>query len=110
MIGLNAFFAYTNTNEFCTSCHSMRINYEEYKNTLHYKNSVGIKATCADCHVPKEFFPKLYAKIYAAKDVWHEILGTVDTKEKFDARSGQVLMTQESRQGSFPIPGALFAF
>ncbi|MCW9023408.1 MAG: NapC/NirT family cytochrome c [Gammaproteobacteria bacterium] len=84
-VGLNTFFAYTNTNEFCTSCHSMRINYEEYKNTLHYKNAVGIKATCADCHVPKEFFPKLYAKIYAAKDVYHWILGTVDTKEKFDA-------------------------
>jgi len=83
---LNTFFYYTNDMEFCTSCHSMKINYEEYKETLHFKNSSGIQATCADCHVPKQFFPKLYAKIMAAKDVYHTILGTVDTKEKFEAR------------------------
>ncbi|MDH5484139.1 MAG: NapC/NirT family cytochrome c [Gammaproteobacteria bacterium] len=86
LIALNGFFHYTNRMEFCVSCHSMQINFEEYKQTLHYKNSAGIQATCADCHVPKDFFPKLYAKIYAAKDVYHEIMGTVDTKEKFDAR------------------------
>jgi len=83
--GLNSVFHYTNTMEFCTSCHTMRINYEEYKETLHYKNSAGVQAECADCHVPRDFLPKLYAKIVAAKDVYHEILGTIDTKEKFDA-------------------------
>jgi len=85
-IGLNTFFSYTNRTEFCISCHTMQINYEEYKQTLHYKNAAGVKAGCADCHVPKEFFPKLYAKILAAKDVYHEVLGTIDTKEKFEAR------------------------
>lgn len=82
---VNAFFSYTNQMEFCTSCHSMKINFEEYKETVHYKNASGVQADCADCHVPKEFFPKLYAKIYAAKDVYHEIIGTVDTKEKYEA-------------------------
>jgi len=84
--GVNTFFHYTNRMEFCTSCHTMKTNFEEYKQTLHYKNSVGVQATCSDCHVPKEFFPKLYAKIMAAKDVYHEILGTIDTKEKYEAR------------------------
>lgn len=82
---MNAFFAYTNKLEFCTSCHSMQNNFEEYKNTVHYKNASGVQAVCADCHVPKEFFPKLGAKIMAAKDVFHEVIGTVDTKEKFEA-------------------------
>lgn len=82
--GMNTFFAYTNRMEFCTSCHSMKINLEEYKETVHYKNRTGVQATCADCHVPKEFFPKLKAKIFAAKDVYHHILGTIDTKEKFE--------------------------
>jgi cytochrome c-type protein NapC len=82
---MNTFFAYTNEMEFCTSCHSMKINLEEYKETVHYKNASGVQATCADCHVPKSFFPKLYAKIYAAKDVFHEVIGTVDTREKFEA-------------------------
>ena len=82
---MNGFFAYTNEMEFCTSCHSMKINLEEYKLTPHYKNRSGVQATCSDCHVPKAFIPKLTAKILAYKDVLHEILGTVDTKEKFDA-------------------------
>lgn len=83
--GVNTFFALTNDMDFCTSCHSMKINLEEYKETVHYKNASGVRATCSDCHVPKSFFPKLGAKIMAAKDVYHWILGTVDTKEKFDA-------------------------
>ena len=88
MFGLgavNTVFSYTNEMDFCTSCHSMKINLEEYKETVHYKSASGVRATCADCHVPKAFFPKLKAKIMAAKDVYHEIVGTVDTKEKYEA-------------------------
>ena len=88
-IGFAAFFntgiAYTNEMDFCTSCHSMQVNLEEYKETIHYKNPSGVQATCSDCHVPKEFLPKMVAKIMAAKDVYHEILGTVDTPEKYEA-------------------------
>lgn len=84
--GMNTFFAYTNQMEFCISCHSMKTNYEEYKETVHFKSASGVQATCADCHVPKDFLPKLGAKIMAAKDVYHEIMGTVDTPEKYEAR------------------------
>jgi cytochrome c-type protein NapC len=76
----------TNTLEFCTSCHTMQANFEEYKESLHYKNTSGVQATCADCHVPKELGPKLVTKIVAAKDVYHEVMGTIDTPEKFEAR------------------------
>ncbi len=81
---MNSFFAYTNRMEFCISCHSMQTNFEEYKETIHYRNRSGVQATCADCHVPKEFLPKLAAKIMAAKDVYHELMGTVDTPEKYE--------------------------
>ena len=81
----NIGLAYTNEMDFCTSCHSMKINLEELKETAHYKNASGVSATCADCHVPKAFFPKMVAKVMAAKDVYHEIMGTVDTKEKYEA-------------------------
>ncbi len=74
----------TNDMEFCISCHSMQTNYEEYKETIHFKNASGVQATCADCHVPKPLGPKLLAKLLAAKDVMHEILGTIDSKEKFE--------------------------
>ncbi|MES9964983.1 MAG: NapC/NirT family cytochrome c [Candidatus Sedimenticola sp. 20ELBAFRAG] len=80
-IGLSA----TNEMAFCTSCHSMKVNLEEYKETPHYKSASGVRATCADCHVPKEFVPKMIAKVVAAKDVYHEIMGTIDTPEKYEA-------------------------
>lgn len=83
--GFNSILAYTNEMEFCTSCHSMKVNLEEYKETVHYKNASGVQAICSDCHVPKEFLPKMKAKILAYKDVLHEILGTIDTKEKYEA-------------------------
>jgi len=82
--GMNGFFHYTNDMEFCTSCHTMQTNLKEYKETVHYKNHAGVRATCSDCHVPKEFFPKIKAKIFAAKDVYHEIMGTIDTPEKYE--------------------------
>ncbi len=80
-VGLHA----TNTVEFCTSCHSMQWNLEELKENSHWTTRSGVHAKCADCHVPKSFFPKMAAKIMAAKDVYHEILGTINTKEKFEA-------------------------
>ena len=77
--------AYTNEMEFCISCHTMQTNYREYQDTLHYKSASGVQATCSDCHVPKPFVPKMVTKIVAAKDVFHEIIGTIDTPEKFEA-------------------------
>lgn len=75
----------TNQTEFCISCHSMQWNYEQLQETVHWQSRSGGHAGCADCHVPKEFWPKIWAKIVASKDIWHEIIGTIDTKEKFDA-------------------------
>lgn len=76
----------TNSTEFCVSCHTMEsMAYREYKQSAHYSNPSGVRAGCPDCHVPKQFGPKLVAKVRAAKDVWHEILGTIDTPEKFEA-------------------------
>jgi len=77
---------YTNTQEFCVSCHTMQTNFLEYKESMHFQNPSGVKATCADCHVPKELIPKLVVKLVAVKDVVHEALGTIDTPEKFEAR------------------------
>ncbi len=85
--GMNLFFKETNTLEFCTSCHTMQQNFTEYKETIHYKNPSGVRAICSDCHVPSSNHPiaKIMTKIWAAKDVYHEILGTIDTPEKFEA-------------------------
>jgi cytochrome c-type protein NapC len=80
----NATLSATNEMEFCVSCHTMEINYKEYQESLHFKNQSGVQATCADCHVPKAFIPKITTKVIAAKDVYHEVMGTIDTPEKFE--------------------------
>ncbi len=76
----------TNDMAFCTSCHSMQFNLEELRQSVHYTSRSGVTAGCADCHVPREYGPKLLAKLHAWRDVWHEILGTIDSREKFEQR------------------------
>ncbi|MFZ2302377.1 MAG: NapC/NirT family cytochrome c [Gallionella sp.] len=83
--GFNTVMHATNTEAFCIGCHEMRGNYEEYKKTIHYSNRTGVRATCPDCHVPKEFIPKMLRKFEARHDVWARFTGKVDTPEKFEA-------------------------
>ncbi len=83
-VAMSGGMAYSNRMDLCVSCHSLQVPYEEYRETTHYKNASGVQATCSDCHVPREFFPKLHAKIMAVKDVYHELIGTIDTPEKFE--------------------------
>lgn len=77
----------TNTLEFCTTCHEMRDTvYPEYKETIHYSNRSGVRAICSDCHVPREWGPKMIRKAKASLEVWGKITGSIDTKEKFEAK------------------------
>ena len=90
--GFNTFMEYTNRMSFCISCHEMRDTvYQEYKKTVHYENTSGVRAICSDCHVPKEWTGKLWRKIRATfHEVPHKIIGTIDTPEKFEARRLQL--------------------
>ncbi len=88
--GLNTGMEYTNRTEFCLSCHTMQTPYNELKKTVHYSNRTGTSVGCADCHVasskePFDYARKLTQKVFASKDVIGEILGTIDTPEKFEA-------------------------
>lgn len=85
--GFNTVLEWTNREAFCISCHEMYDNvYVEYRDTIHYANRTGVRATCPDCHVPKEWGPKLVRKVQASNELWHKMLGTIDTPEKFSAR------------------------
>lgn len=79
---------YSNTEDFCLSCHVMKDNvYAEYQETIHYSNRTGVRAICSDCHVPKEWVPKMARKIQASlHEIPHWAMGTIDTPEKFEAR------------------------
>ncbi|MCM0148831.1 pentaheme c-type cytochrome TorC [Photobacterium galatheae] len=78
-------FEMTSSLEFCTACHTMQQNYEEYKETVHFKNASGVQAVCTDCHQPKDFPGKVLRKLEAAKDLYHHfITGKIDTPEQFE--------------------------
>ena len=84
--GFNTAMELSNTETFCISCHEMRDNvYVEYKNTIHYNNRSGVRATCPDCHVPKEWHWKVIRKIKATNELFHKVMGTINTREKFEA-------------------------
>jgi cytochrome c-type protein NapC len=81
----------TNSLEFCISCHEMESTvYQEYQQSVHFRNSTGVKAVCADCHVPKEWTRKLVRKVKASKEVYYWLTGSIDTQEKFDAKRPQL--------------------
>ncbi|MBK7135846.1 MAG: NapC/NirT family cytochrome c [Rhodocyclales bacterium] len=85
--GFNTVVEATNTEAFCIGCHEMRNNvYEEYKKTIHYNNRTGVRAVCSDCHVPKEWGAKMLRKIQASRELYGKVTGSVDTREKFEAK------------------------
>ena len=55
----------------------MRDNvYKEYsENTIHYTNRTGVRAICSDCHVPKEWGPKMMRKIQASRELYGKVVG-----------------------------------
>jgi cytochrome c-type protein NapC len=85
--GFNTAMEMTNNEEFCISCHEMEENvFREYQDTVHYANRTGVRATCPDCHVPKEWHHKVVRKIKATNELFHKVMGTIDTPEKFEAK------------------------
>lgn len=85
--GFNTALEATNSLEFCISCHEMRDTvYQEYKETIHYSNRTGVRAVCSDCHVPKDWSHKMLRKAKASFEVWGKLTGSIDTKEKFEAK------------------------
>ena len=61
----------TNTPEFCVSCHAMSYPKEEWEGSVHFSNRKGIRAQCADCHIPEGGWHYVKAKFIALKDVWY---------------------------------------
>jgi cytochrome c-type protein NapC len=91
----------TNTETFCISCHEMRDNvFAEYRRTVHYANRSGVRASCPDCHVPNEWVHKIVRKIRASNELYHHLLGTVSTPEKFKAKRLELAMHEWQRMKS----------
>jgi len=74
------------TEKFCSNaCHELRDNAAtEFKGTIHDKNRTGVRAACADCHIPHELVPMMIRKIEASREIWGHLTGYIDTKEKYE--------------------------
>ncbi|MCK5354279.1 MAG: NapC/NirT family cytochrome c [Methyloprofundus sp.] len=73
--------------EFCISCHYVKATiYQEYKQASHYQNRTGVRAECDDCHVPKPFIPLVISKLKASAHIYHHLIGSINTPEKFEAK------------------------
>jgi cytochrome c-type protein NapC len=87
---------FTGTEKFCSSCHTNDAA-AEFKDTIHDKNRTGVRAACADCHLPREFVPMMVRKVQAAREVWGHIAGTIDTKEKYDKHRHAMAVSEWTR-------------
>lgn len=96
-VGFNRALLYTNTDDFCLSCHNHEIPNAEYVLSKHYSNAYGISAMCSDCHVPHEFGPKMWRKALAAKEVYGHFTGKIDTDAKYLAHRGEMKFIEIAR-------------
>jgi len=75
------------TEEFCISCHEMKDNaYQEYQYSAHFTSRSGVRPTCKDCHLPEKGLFKIIRKIEASNDIWHNLLGSINTPEKYEEK------------------------
>jgi len=60
--------------------------FKEYQETIHFSNRSGVRASCSDCHVPKDWVHKVARKIRATGELYGKVMGVIDTREKFEAK------------------------
>ena len=83
----DAFDSATTSDAFCAeACHSMDAFVRpEWMDSSHFSNRSGVRTTCADCHVPNAFVPKMVNATIRVRDLYHEIMGTIRSREEFEA-------------------------
>lgn len=80
----------TNSPAFCVSCHSMEHPRAEWEGSSHFSNAKGIRAECADCHVPQDGTHYLKAKVTALKDLWYTMTNKLPDKAAYEAHRAEM--------------------
>jgi cytochrome c-type protein NapC len=59
---------------------------KEHRESTHGATRTGMRATCHDCHIPRQY-PELlwYKAVAGTKDAIGEMRGVISTEEKFNA-------------------------
>lgn len=66
---------FTSTEKFCTTCHSMELAAEPYRNSVHYLPTSGVRASCGDCHVSPGVIAATWDHFTGGKDLFKQIFG-----------------------------------
>lgn len=68
---------YTSSNQFCLSCHEMRVHQRELALSAHARDADGNAIGCAQCHIPSAGIVRMVgAKSWlGARDVWAHFTG-----------------------------------
>ncbi len=82
----------TSSTEFCYSCHSHESFIKpEYEASSHFANVSGVRAGCADCHLPHDnWFELMWTKAVVSLDAIPELAGKLDTAEKYEAHRAEM--------------------
>ena len=83
--GFLASLKFAETNTFCTACHEMNTAFGEYALGAHYSNELGIRAGCANCHVPPTLVAGLVRHAEASFELWGHLTGELDTPAKYES-------------------------
>ncbi|MCP3870415.1 MAG: cytochrome C [Gammaproteobacteria bacterium] len=65
----------SSTEAFCTSCHSMELVAQPYRESTHYLPASGVRASCGDCHVSEGVFAASWDHFLGAKDLFAQVFG-----------------------------------
>lgn len=84
--GLDKELGPIDSNWPCTSCHSMKPFFEEYKTSVHYFGRSGVKAGCVNCHVKGGSLVSVSGATLLIKDTYKEIFKPVKNREDAEAR------------------------
>ncbi|MDR2892396.1 MAG: NapC/NirT family cytochrome c [Deltaproteobacteria bacterium] len=84
IVATAAFFSFSSTTSFCTSCHEMNVHKEELAQSPHAKDYDESAIDCADCHLPRGLGPRyLSVKTYlGVKDVFVHFTESPDSIDR----------------------------
>jgi nitrate/TMAO reductase-like tetraheme cytochrome c subunit len=58
----------------------------EFEHTLWLPGAQKRHASRSQCHLPQEFVPRLQRKLRSGRELYHHLIGTLATPERFEAR------------------------
>lgn len=65
----------TSTEAFCTTCHSMELAAEPYRQSTHNNPASGVRASCGDCHVSEGVLTATWDHAMGTKDLLKQLFG-----------------------------------